>query len=162
MLLCLSNLKNISNKSRQNESISVLLFTNKIKTQLNKRHLISYADSSSVTEHDNNNNNVEASTITENLNADSADKIKNNPKKSDQTKKFSSENENEPKKYLFYDPTQAMTSGGIFTTHTPGVPTRIRCYNCGAIGHISYNCTVEIRKKTCFNCGNPGHLSRDW
>ena len=40
-------------------------------------------------------------------------------------------------------------------------PLRIRCYNCGQMGHISYDCQSPQVRKTCFSCGNAGHLSRD-
>lgn len=39
---------------------------------------------------------------------------------------------------------------------------RVRCYNCGQMGHISYDCQMPQVRKACYVCGNPGHVSRDW
>lgn len=39
---------------------------------------------------------------------------------------------------------------------------RVRCYNCGQVGHISYDCAVPQVRKACFVCGNSGHFARDW
>jgi hypothetical protein len=41
-------------------------------------------------------------------------------------------------------------------------PLRVRCYNCGQIGHISHDCKFPQVRKACYTCGNQGHLSRDW
>lgn len=43
-----------------------------------------------------------------------------------------------------------------------GTPLRARCYNCGQMGHISYDCKQPQVRKACYTCGNQGHLSRDW
>lgn len=43
-----------------------------------------------------------------------------------------------------------------------GEPVRARCYNCGQLGHISYDCKYPQVRKACYVCGNQGHLSRDW
>jgi hypothetical protein len=41
------------------------------------------------------------------------------------------------------------------------LPRRVRCYNCGMLGHTSLQCTVPQVRKVCNVCGNAGHLSRD-
>lgn len=43
----------------------------------------------------------------------------------------------------------------------PGAALHVRCYNCGQMGHISYDCTFPQVRKACYTCGNHGHLSRD-
>jgi len=43
------------------------------------------------------------------------------------------------------------------------MPTRLnRCYNCGMMGHISYDCTQPQVRKACYHCGNTGHMAREW
>jgi len=43
-----------------------------------------------------------------------------------------------------------------------GGVARTRCYNCGQVGHISFDCQQPQVRKACYTCGNSGHLARDW
>lgn len=43
-----------------------------------------------------------------------------------------------------------------------GSVAKQRCYNCGQIGHISFDCQQPQVRKACYTCGNSGHLARDW
>lgn len=55
------------------------------------------------------------------------------------------------------EPEQFYTAGADYNN-----VGRVRCYNCGQVGHISYDCRIPQVRKACYQCGNPGHVSRDW
>lgn len=50
------------------------------------------------------------------------------------------------------------------SVHPDGVPhsQRVRCYNCGKPGHLSYDCATPQVRKACYSCGQTGHISRLW
>lgn len=54
-------------------------------------------------------------------------------------------------------PNRALT--GNYPT---GGVAKQRCYNCGQIGHVSFDCQQPQVRKACYTCGNSGHLARDW
>lgn len=35
------------------------------------------------------------------------------------------------------------------------------CRHCGTKGHLSFNCSEQVKKETCFVCGKQGHISRN-
>lgn len=39
---------------------------------------------------------------------------------------------------------------------------KVRCYNCGVMGHLSIDCSKPQVMKACYYCGNPGHMARQW
>lgn len=39
---------------------------------------------------------------------------------------------------------------------------KVRCYNCGIMGHLSIDCSKPQVMKACYFCGNPGHMARQW
>lgn len=39
---------------------------------------------------------------------------------------------------------------------------RVRCYNCGQMGHVSYACALPQVRKACYTCGASGHQAREW
>ena len=43
-----------------------------------------------------------------------------------------------------------------------GTVAKQRCYNCGQMGHVSFDCQQPQVRKACYTCGNSGHLARDW
>jgi len=43
-----------------------------------------------------------------------------------------------------------------------GTVAKQRCYNCGQVGHVSFDCQQPQVRKACYTCGNSGHLARDW
>lgn len=57
-------------------------------------------------------------------------------------------------------------SGGPNRSLTGNYPTggvaKQRCYNCGQMGHVSFDCQQPQVRKACYTCGNSGHLARDW
>ena len=54
-------------------------------------------------------------------------------------------------------PNRAQTS-----KYPTGGVAKQRCYNCGQVGHVSFDCQQPQVRKACYTCGNSGHLARDW
>ena len=50
----------------------------------------------------------------------------------------------------------------VMNKYPTGSVAKQRCYNCGQIGHISFDCQQPQVRKACYTCGNSGHLARDW
>lgn len=55
------------------------------------------------------------------------------------------------------NPNRSVTS-----KYPTGGVAKQRCYNCGQIGHVSFDCQQPQVRKACYTCGNSGHLARDW
>ena len=60
----------------------------------------------------------------------------------------------------------ASTGGLPNRSQTSKYPTggvaKQRCYNCGQMGHVSFDCQQPQVRKACYTCGNSGHLAREW
>ena len=54
-------------------------------------------------------------------------------------------------------PNRSMTN-----KYPTGTVAKQRCYNCGQMGHVSFDCQQPQVRKACYTCGNSGHLARDW
>lgn len=50
----------------------------------------------------------------------------------------------------------------VLGKYPSGGVAKQRCYNCGQIGHVSFDCQQPQVRKACYTCGNSGHLARDW
>ncbi len=50
----------------------------------------------------------------------------------------------------------------VINKYPTGTVAKQRCYNCGQVGHISFDCQQPQVRKACYTCGNSGHLARDW
>lgn len=50
----------------------------------------------------------------------------------------------------------------ILNKYPTGGVAKQRYYNCGQIGHVSFDCQQPQVRKACYTCGNSGHLARDW
>jgi cellular nucleic acid-binding protein len=49
----------------------------------------------------------------------------------------------------------------VMNKYPTGSVDKQRCYNCGQVGHISFDCQQPQVRKACYTCGNSGHLARD-
>ena len=50
----------------------------------------------------------------------------------------------------------------VTSKYPTGGVAKQRCYNCGQMGHVSFDCQQPQVRKACYTCGNSGHLARDW
>jgi cellular nucleic acid-binding protein len=54
-----------------------------------------------------------------------------------------------------------MNDNRMYVAQAPHDVRRVRCYNCGGLGHVSYDCISPRLDKACYNCGHVGHLAQD-
>lgn len=88
------------------------------------------------------------------------------PQEADNSIKSSSNDQSSPSSSSSSSPSHHRRSGqpnrSMANKYPTGTVAKQRCYNCGQVGHVSFDCQQPQVRKACYTCGNSGHLARDW